>query len=103
MVSPVLAPAWFAGLWHPRRDPRLARWRCLAIAYAVLVVLLVATGGKPYYLCGMYPALLAAGAAPTPAWAHRGTTRSRVARLGWALALSAAPPRPRMRCNGQLT
>ncbi|GAA1255471.1 dolichyl-phosphate-mannose-protein mannosyltransferase [Oryzihumus leptocrescens] len=90
LISPVLTPVWAAGLWRLGRDPRLARWRCLAIAYAVLVVMFVATGGKPYYLCGMYPALLAAGGEPTVAWVHRGATRARASRLRWALALSAA-------------
>ena len=90
LISPVLAPVWAVGLWRLARDPRLARWRCLAVAYAVLVVVFVATGGKPYYLCGMYPALLAAGAEPTVAWAHRGATRARASVLGGALALSAA-------------
>src|SRR4029079_1321935 len=43
--------------------------------------------GKPYYLCGMYPALLAAGAAPTLAWARR--SRVRTMFLGAAVGISA--------------
>ena len=89
LISPVLVPVWVAGLRRLGRDPRLARWRCLAVAYLVLVVIFVLTGGKPYYLCGMYPALLAAGAEPTLAWVHRGARRQRAARLGAAFALSA--------------
>jgi 4-amino-4-deoxy-L-arabinose transferase-like glycosyltransferase len=89
LISPVLVPVWIAGLWRLARDPHLARWRCVAIAYPVLVVIFVATGGKPYYLCGMYPALLAAGAEPTLAWMRRGASRARTAMVGTAIALSA--------------
>lgn len=90
LISPVLVPVWIAGLWRLARDRRLARWRCVAVAYPVLVVIFVATGGKPYYLCGIYPALLAAGAEPTLAWVRRGAARVRGALLGVAVALSAA-------------
>ena len=40
------------------------------------------TGGKPYYLAGLYPVLLAAGAAPVLGWARRGARRTRTALLG---------------------
>jgi len=90
LVSPVLVPVGFAGLWRLARDPALGRWRCFAVAYPLLVVVFVATGGKPYYLCGLYPALLAAGAAPTLAWMRRGALRVRAALLAAALVLSAA-------------
>ncbi|MFP5022224.1 hypothetical protein [Pseudonocardia phyllosphaerae] len=45
------------------------------------------TGGKPYYLAGLYPVLLAAGAGPVVRWAW--TTRVRTALVGAAVALSA--------------
>ncbi len=90
LISPVLVPVWIAGLWRLARDQRLATWRCIAIAYPVLVVIYIAAGGKPYYLCGLYPPLLAAGAEPTLAWMRRGATRARIALLGLAIALSAA-------------
>jgi len=89
LISPVLVPVWIAGLWRLARDPRLARWRCFAVAYPVLVVVFVVVGGKPYYLCGMYPVLLAAGAEPTLAWMRRGAERVRRLLLGLAIALSA--------------
>ena len=88
LVSPFLAPIWISGLWRLARDPALAAWRGFAVAYAVLVVLFVATGGKPYYLCGVYPVLLAAGAEPTLAWMRRGVGRVRPVLLGAALALT---------------
>ena len=70
LISPLLFPVWVAGLWRLWRDRALATWRCFAVAYPVLAVIFIATGGKPYYLCGMYPALLAAGAEPTLRWAR---------------------------------
>jgi hypothetical protein len=51
---------------------------------------LLAVGGKPYYLGGMYPVLLAAGAAPTLRWVARGRVRLRRAALASALVVSAA-------------
>ncbi len=90
LVSPALVPVWAVGLWRLARDPELRTYRALAVAYAVLTVLFIATGGKPYYLCGLYPALLAAGAEPTVRWVRRGTGRLRVGLLAAALALSAA-------------
>jgi 4-amino-4-deoxy-L-arabinose transferase-like glycosyltransferase len=64
LVSPVLVPVWVAGLRRLFRDPALRRLRCLGWAYPVLAALFVITGGKPYYLAGLYPLLLAAGAGP---------------------------------------
>ncbi len=85
LVSPLLFPVWVAGLWRLWRDRALATWRCFAVAYPVLAVIFIAAGGKPYYLCGMYPALLAAGAEPTLRWAR---SRARRLALGAAVGLS---------------
>ncbi len=82
LVSPVLVPIWVAGLVRLFRDPALCRLRALAWAYPVLAVVFVVTGGKPYYLAGLYPLLLAAGAAPAVAWAGRRRRRLR----RWLLA-----------------
>ena len=89
LVSPPLAPVWIAGLWRLARDPRLQMWRCLPVAYVVLVVIFIATGGKPYYLCGLYPALFAAGAEPTLRWVRAGRSLRRTV-LTAAVVLSAA-------------
>lgn len=90
LVSPLLFPIWVAGLVRLARDPALRSWRSIAAAYVLLVVLFIATGGKPYYLAGMFPVLLAAGSAPTLAWARK--KRSRRIALGTALALSLVVP-----------
>jgi 4-amino-4-deoxy-L-arabinose transferase-like glycosyltransferase len=88
LVSPLLVPVWAAGWWRLWRDPRLRTWRAFAVAYAVLAVVFLVTGGKPYYLAGFYPVLLAAGAGPVVAWVRRGAGRLRAGLLAAAVALS---------------
>ena len=90
LISPLLAPIWAAGLWRLARDPALRLYRAFAGAYVLLALIFLVTGGKPYYLAGLYPALLAAGAEPTLRWARRGVTRLRAGLLVGALVLSAA-------------
>ena len=60
-VGPWLAPVWITGLVRLWRDPVL---RCLATTFGVLLVAFFVLGGKPYYLAGLLPLLLAAGAQP---------------------------------------
>lgn len=60
-VGPWLAPFWIVGLVRLLRDARL---RTLGVTYLVLLVLVLAVGGKPYYLSALYPLLIAAGAQP---------------------------------------
>src|SRR5213079_2968454 len=77
LVSPVLAPVWIAGLVALLRRPRLRPFRLFAVAWVFLALAFLATGGKPYYLAGMFPVLLAAGALETEAWLARGVVRRR--------------------------
>ncbi len=88
LVSPVLVPVWVLGWWRLARDPTLRTWRAFAVAWVLLAVLFLATGGKPYYLSGMFPVLLAAGAGPVLGWAQR--TATRTGALVVALTLSLA-------------
>ena len=90
LVSPVLVPVWAVGWWRLARDPGLRTWRAFAVAYVLLAVLFMATGGKPYYLAGLYPVLLAAGAEPVVRWAGGRARRIRTALLGAALLVSLA-------------
>lgn len=76
LIGPLLVPLWAFGLWRLARD---ARYRAFAVAYGLLFVLFAATGGKAYYLGGMYPILLAAGAVPFAAWLGQ-------RRIRWAAA-----------------
>jgi hypothetical protein len=57
--NPVFAPVWIWGLvwlWSERS------YRFLAVAYLILLGMLVLTIGRGYYIQGLYPALFAAGA-----------------------------------------
>jgi 4-amino-4-deoxy-L-arabinose transferase-like glycosyltransferase len=60
-VGPWLAPVWLAGLVRLWRDRSL---RCFAATFGVLLLVFLVLGGKPYYLAGLFPLLLAAGAQP---------------------------------------
>jgi hypothetical protein len=89
LVSPFLAPVWVAGLIRLFRDTRLSWARAIGWAYVFMVVAFIAKGGKPYYVAGMFPVLLAAGAEPTLAWVRRGRARVRRVLLVAAFVLSA--------------
>ena len=60
-VGPWLLPVWLFGLVRLGRDRVL---RCFAVTFVLLLVVFVLTGGKPYYLAGLFPLLFAAGAQP---------------------------------------
>ena len=88
LISPLLVPVWVAGLVRLLRDPALRAVRSFAVAYLFLAVVFLVAGGKPYYLGGLYPVLLAAGAVPAVRWmGDRGRGRRRVVIA--ALVLSA--------------
>ena len=88
LVSPALVPVWALGWWRLARVPELRTWRTFALAYVLLALVFLLTGGKPYYLGGLYPVLLAAGAAPVLAWARArdGGMRTLVVTIGISLA-----------------
>lgn len=90
LVSPGLLPVWVAGLVVLLRSAEFRPYRFLAIAYGALVVVFLVTGGKPYYVAGLYPTLLAAGSLPTLRWLRAGRGRSR--RLLLALAFLVSLP-----------
>jgi hypothetical protein len=90
LVSPLLIPVWIAGLVALLRDPRLRPYRFLAWTWIFLAAAFLATGGKPYYLAGMFPVLLAAGAPAVDRWLDRGREGLRRVALGTAFATSAA-------------
>jgi hypothetical protein len=90
LAGPLLAPVWVAGLVRLFRDSAVREFRFLAWAWAVLAVIFMATGGKPYYLAGLLPALIAAGAVPADGWLERGRRRLRRAVLVGGLAVSGA-------------
>src|SRR3954471_16507559 len=88
LVSPVLVPVWIAGLVGLLRRPHLRPFRLFGVAWLFLVAAFSVAGGKPYYLAGMFPILLAAGAIETDAWIERGTARRRTGLLATMVVLS---------------
>jgi len=88
LVSLFLSPVWIVGLVRLLRDPALRWCRAIGVAYLVLAVAFIVTGGKPYYLAGMFPLLLAVGAQPVLRWVRRGRPRARAALLAAAVVLS---------------
>lgn len=84
LMGPLLVPLWVFGLWRLWRDPGR---RAFPVAYAVLFVVFLVSGGKAYYLGGMYPILLAAGAVPVAAWLA--SRRIRWAAVGSVIAVNA--------------
>ncbi len=64
VVNPVLFPLWLAGLLWLFFSASGRRYRPLAWAYVVALVLFIVLKGKNYYLVPAYPMLLAAGAIP---------------------------------------
>ena len=93
LVSPLLAPVWIAGLVRLFRAPELRDVRFLAWAWVVLAVVFMASGGKPYYLAGLLPALLAAGAPAAAAW-PRAALVGAIAVSGVVSAVIALPVLP---------
>jgi len=89
LVSPFLLPIWVAGLVTLLRSGDLRSYRFVGVAYLGLAVLFMITGGKPYYIAGLYPALLAAGSLPTMRWVRAGSGRLRRVLLGSAFVLSS--------------
>jgi len=88
LVGPYLAAVWITGLLRLWRDPALRWCRGFGVACGVLAAMFLVTGGKPYYLGGMFPLLLAAGAGPAVGWMRRGRPRLRAGLVGAAVVLS---------------
>jgi 4-amino-4-deoxy-L-arabinose transferase-like glycosyltransferase len=91
LVPVYFAPVWIAGLVRLFGDPELRWCRAVAVAWPVLAVAFMLTGGKPYYLAGMFPVLLAAGAQPAMDWVARGRRRTGLIAAGLALSLLELP------------
>jgi len=90
LAAPPLAPVWVAGLVRLFRDPALRSVRFLAWGWLILAVVFMASGGKPYYLAGLLPLLIATGAPAVDRWLARGRSYARAAVLAAALVTSLA-------------
>jgi 4-amino-4-deoxy-L-arabinose transferase-like glycosyltransferase len=81
-LSPVFVPVLVAGMRRLWRDPDIRWARPFGLAYPLLAVLMLAIGGKAYYVIPLLVVVLAAGAAPAVRWA---AARSRAGSRRWAL------------------
>jgi hypothetical protein len=63
-------------------------WRAIGWASVVVVAIVLVTGGKSYYMAGILPILIAAGAVPIERWIERGRTFARPVVIG-AMTLGA--------------
>jgi hypothetical protein len=88
LAGPVLAPVWIAGLIRLLRDTSVRYARFLAYAWGLLAVLFMVSGGKPYYLAGLLPVLVGAGATPLDRWLDGGRRGTRRLVFGTALVVS---------------
>jgi hypothetical protein len=88
--NPLFAPVWIWGIvWLWREKP----YRFLAVAYLLLLGLLIASIGRGYYIQGFYPALFAAGAVAIER-AVRAKSRSFKIAIVTALAIAGLPMFP---------
>src|SRR5208282_5067648 len=71
----ISALAWLPGLWRLGVRPPRPELRALAIAYVVLLAIVVVCNGKAYYVTPIYPALFAAGGVAWEAWLKRSIAR----------------------------
>ncbi|WP_205325619.1 glycosyltransferase family 39 protein [Glycomyces sp. YM15] len=69
LVGLFLVPVWIAGFIALLRRPEWRPVRALAVAYPVLLLVTLVSGGQFYYPMGLVFALYAAGCVPVAAWA----------------------------------
>jgi 4-amino-4-deoxy-L-arabinose transferase-like glycosyltransferase len=89
-LSPLLVPVWIAGFLRLWRDPVLRWARALAPAYLFLCVLVLASGGKPYYALPLLLVLTAAGCEPLARWMRGRWRAATVIAAGVVAAVSSA-------------
>lgn len=91
LAGPLLFPVLLAGIWWLARADVARPWRAVPLGFALVVALVLLSGGKSYYAAGMFGPLMAAGAIAVDGWLDRGRERVR----GVALAIAAT-------CSGLL-
>ena len=72
LAGPLLFPIALAGLVALFRDAALRPFRLIGTTFVAVFVVILATGGKSYYVAGAWPPLMAAGAILVDRWLRRG-------------------------------
>ncbi|AVT35849.1 glycosyltransferase family 39 protein [Plantactinospora sp. BB1] len=90
LIGPPLAAVWLAGLVGLLRRRPWRPVRALAVAYLVVCVLVLVSGGQPYYPYALLGVLFAAGCVLVAEWLRRGRRRLRALVVGAAYLLNAA-------------
>ncbi|MGC5567962.1 ArnT family glycosyltransferase [Streptomyces sp. FR-108] len=93
-LSPLFVPVWVAGWLRLWRDPALRWARATAVAYPLLCVLVLALGGKGYYVVPLLLVLLVAGCGPALDWARRHGRTWPVVAVAVTVAINAAVTLP---------
>jgi hypothetical protein len=88
LISPLLAPVWIAGIVRLFRNPQARIARAFAVAYLVVLVVIIATSGKAYYAAGLLPICVASGAIATDEWVRRRRSGRRLGLVAGALGLA---------------
>ena len=89
-TGPLLFPVSAAGLVWVLRTKAAAPWRAIGIGALVALTLVVISGGKGYYVIGIAPMFMAAGAILLDRWLARGHFRLKAASFTTAAVLSGA-------------
>ena len=69
LTGPLASIVWICGLWAGAVRPKLAVARAVPLAWLILLLVFDSSHGKAYYLCPIYPTLLAFGSVRIEQWA----------------------------------
>lgn len=90
-ANPGALPLWLGGLGFLVARSEAKPWRALGWAFVMIVLVMVGTGAKAYYLAPAFPLLYAAGAVAWEGWAARRWSRALLVALLVVGALPAMP------------
>ncbi|HEU5127971.1 MAG TPA: glycosyltransferase family 39 protein [Glycomyces sp.] len=88
LLLALMTPVWIAGAVALLRRPQWRAARALAVAYPVLLAVVLVSGGQMYYPLGLVVALFAVGCVPAAEWMRRARWRSGA--VAAAVALNTA-------------
>lgn len=89
LMNPAAAPVWGIGLASLLAGPESKPFRPIAWIWITVLAILIASGGKPYYMIAAYPGLLAAGGVAIERFTRRAPS-TRLRRLPLRAAVLAS-------------